>query len=272
MSFRDPKQLKQQLLHFISTTVLEIKRKASIKKTIFSIRNCTTITNFTFASLPCSLLICDALYSCTEEPPAILQSCDDYIAGLLFHARDRYDEMPADTPENRRKGWRRIIMYANYFIPGAAVADLGPGPISAALKQTDYPSGWGGWLPFRWRDTELQDFEQFAAGGKPNILPIIQIILARGPEALNEWVGTVTSWDFKRVVPAHLNAPLNIGPVEFAATFHRAFGRGKNEVRSCDEDVQFLRKAEEGVLNFSVYKSPLGTLRGATGECGLRRS
>ena len=217
-----------------------------------------------------TLLICDALYACTEEPPAILQSCPEYVAGLLFHARDRPEEVPADTPENRRKGWRRIILYANYFIPGAAVADLGPGPVVAALRQPGYPSGWGGWLPFQWRGTELRDFEQFAGGGKPNILPIIQIILARGPEALEAWVGAIKGWDFKRVVPAHLDAPLDIGPAEFAATFDQAFGRGKNEVRSCDEDVQFLRRAEEGPLNFSVYRSPLGTLRGAAGECGLR--
>jgi len=125
-------------------------------------------------------------------------------------------------------------------------------------------------LPFQWRGTELRDFEQFAGGGKPNILPIIQIILARGPEALEAWVGAIKGWDFKRVVPAHLDAPLDIGPAEFAATFDQAYGRGKNEVRSCDEDVQFLRRAEEGPLNFSVYRSPLGTLRGAAGECGLR--
>ena len=58
----------------------------------------------------------------------------------------------------------------------------------------------------------------------------------------------------------------NSTPLQFDA----AFGRSRNEVRACDEDVQFLRKAEEGVLNFSVYRSELGTLRGATGECGLR--
>ena len=82
----------------------------------------------------------------------------------------------------------------------------------------------------------------------------------------------VKTWDFDRVIPAHLDAPLDIGPQEFAATFDFAFGDKKNEVRSCDEDVEFLRKAENGVLNFSVYKTPLGTLRGKTGGCGLRAS
>ena len=218
-----------------------------------------------------TVLVCDALYSTTEDPPAILTSDPEYVRALLFHARDSPEEVPLDTPENRRKGWRRIIMYANYFIPGAATADLGPGPILTALKQLDYPLGWGGWLPFQWRDagTELRAFKQFSAEGKPQMLPIIQIILARGPEALEEWLNRIKSWDFNKVIPAHLDAPLEMGPTEFAATFEQAFGEGKNKVRSCDEDVEFLRKAEEGPLKFSVYASPLGTLRGASG-CNLR--
>ncbi len=44
--------------------------------------------------------------------------------------------------------------------------------------------------------------------------------------------------------------------------------KGVNEVRFCDEDVKFLREAEDGFLNFSVYKSKLGTLRGRS-DCGL---
>ena len=165
--------------------------------------------------------------------------------------------------------WRRIILYANFFIPGASKADLGLGPVAAALKQPQFPLGWGGWLPFQWRDTESLDFAQFSAKGKPNVLPIIQIILARDPPAVSAWLDEMKAWDFERVVPAHLDAPLEVGFRDFAATFDFAFGDGKNEVRSCDEDVRFLRKAEEGVLSFSVYESPYGTLRGKAGPCGL---
>lgn len=40
----------------------------------------------------------------------------------------------------------------------------------------------------------------------------------------------VKQWDFVRVVPAHLDAPLSVGPAEFAETFEFAF-KGKNQVR-----------------------------------------
>ncbi|QDZ18396.1 hypothetical protein A3770_01p09140 [Chloropicon primus] len=219
-----------------------------------------------------TLLVCDAVFAVTENPPPILESDPEYVRALLFHARDSAEEVPRDTQENRRKGWRRIILYANFFIPGAAKADLGLKPIAEALKQPGFPLGWGGWLPFEWRDTELKDFEQFSQGGRPNILPIIQIILARDPAAVFAWLDRMSAkgWDFQSVVPAHLDAPLDIGLKEFAATFDFAFGDKKNEVRSCDEDVEFLRKAEEGALNFSVYKTPYGTLSGKTGPCQLR--
>ena len=218
-----------------------------------------------------TLMVCDAVFATTENPPAILESDPEYVRALLFHARDSFSDVPEDTPENRRKGWRRIILYANFFIPGAAVADLGPGPIAEALSQPEYPLGWGGWLPFRWRETELEDFERFASFGRPNILPIIQIILARDPEAVFEWLDRMKGWSFNTVVPAHLDAPLSMGPEELSETFRYAFGEKRNEVRSCDEDVEILRRAEEGVLNFSVYKTPYGTLRGKEGACGLRR-
>jgi hypothetical protein len=49
------------------------------------------------------------------------------------------------------------------------------------------------------------DFE-----GKPIVLPIIQIILARGPEEVKRWLCVVTKWNFRRVVPMHLGAPLTL--------------------------------------------------------------
>lgn len=211
-----------------------------------------------------TLLLCDALFATNGEPPAILTSTPKLTRSLLFHARDSANELVVDTPAARRKGWRRIVLLSNFFFPGGAKVDLGLGPILAALKNIKYPLGWGGWLPFRWREgMDIKAFEAYSAEGKPTIFTIIQIILARGDsgQATQRWVDTVKEWDFKRVVPAHLDAPLSIGPAEFAQTFD-FIREGRNQVRFCDEDVAFLRKAEEGVLRFSVYKSKLGALVG----------
>jgi len=160
------------------------------------------------------------------------------------------------------------VLLFDFFFPGSGRGDLGPGPILEALKTPTYQDGWGGWKPFSWGEDEARDFETFSAGGKPTVLPIIQIILARDPDEVQRWLSVVSKWNFKRVVPMHLDAPLALNPSNFGDAFE--FVRsGKNKVRFCDEDVQFLREAEEGFLNFSVYKSPLGTLRGE--KCDLRK-
>jgi len=213
-----------------------------------------------------TLLLCDSLFAATAEPPPILTEEPEYVAALLFHARDDPLEIVADSPEARRKGWRRIVLLFNFFFPGAAAVDLGAGPLlESRLFSRPYRYGWGGWQPLAWKgdDSELRSFEAYIGNGKPTVYTIVQIILARGNsgEALRQWVDTVSQWDFTKIVPAHLDAPLSVGPAQFRETFDYA-RKGLNEVRYCDEDVKLLRDLENGILSFSVYDSTLGPLRG----------
>ena len=53
----------------------------------------------------------------TAEPPPILTSDPEYTRALLFHARDEPLEVVADSPEARRKGWRRIVLHGTDY-PG----------------------------------------------------------------------------------------------------------------------------------------------------------
>jgi len=215
-----------------------------------------------------SLLLCDTLVAVNDEPPEILTAVPEYTRALLFHARDEPLELVQDTPEARRKGWRRIVLLFNFFFPGAAQGDLGLGPL---LRLGPYKYGWAGWKPFEWKSEEAEKkaFAVYSNNSRAAIFPIIQIILARGNsgQATQEWVDKVSQWKFGRVIPQHLDAPLTMGPKEFRSNFE-FIAKGVNEVRFCDEDVQFLREAEEGFLNFSVYQSSLGPLRGKS-SCGL---
>lgn len=213
-----------------------------------------------------TLIVCDALLATTAEPPPLLTQEPEYVKALLFHARDSPSEIVPDTPEARRKGWRRIVLLFNFFIPlHSANVDLGIKPLLALDPSYEY--GWGGWMPFSWSpEAELEAFNAYSGGGTPTVYTIVQIILSRGNsgEATLEWVDKVSKWSFERVIPAHLDAPLNIGPKEFSATYD-FIRKGKNEVRYCNNDLKVLQKAEEGPLNFSVYKSKLGLLQGQ--EC-----
>ena len=161
-----------------------------------------------------------------------------------------------------------ITWLFNFFIPGATQADIGLKPL--LRLDPKYECGWGGWQPFAWRaDSEAASFAAYSANGQPTLLPIIQIILNRGvgDGSLQAWVRKVQRWKFDRVVPQHLDAPLAIGPAEFAKPFQFA-ASGGNEVRFCDEDVALLREAERGPLAFSVGKTELGPLTGAACDLG----
>ena len=189
-------------------------------------------------------------------------------AALLYHARDDPLEKVENTPEVRKKGWERIALFANFFMPGSLVTLENDVWLAAAPKSPMPELGWGGALPFTWRESTHKAFEYFSADGKPVVAPIIQIILSRAPEASKAWIDTVTSWDFERVVPAHFDAPIAAGPAEFRATFD-FIAKGKNEVRFCDEDVLFLREALEGLPpDLALFDTPLGSLRGRT-DCAL---
>ena len=88
-----------------------------------------------------TLLICDAVFATTSNPPPILTEEPEYTRALLFHAREGQTDMPQDTPENRQKGWKRIVLLFNFFFPGSGIADLGVQPILQALK-----TPWMGWM------------------------------------------------------------------------------------------------------------------------------
>lgn len=214
-----------------------------------------------------TLLVCDAVLAVTDEPPAILTAEPEYLRALLFHARDDALDVMPDTPENRRKGWRRIVLLFNFFIPGAVQADIGLDPLKAL--DFNYKYGWGGWQPFAWREKdELASFARYSNNGKLALLPIIQIILNRGVAdgSLMQWVDRVTQWRFDTVVPAHLDAPVKASPAEFREPFEFAKDGG-NAVRFCNKDVALLREAENGPLKFSVTPTTSGPLVGE--PCGL---
>lgn len=46
-----------------------------------------------------TVLVCDAVFAVTDEPPRVLTEEDEYVRSLLFHARDLKDEAVEDSPE-----------------------------------------------------------------------------------------------------------------------------------------------------------------------------
>ncbi len=165
-----------------------------------------------------SLLLTDSIVSIPAEPPPVVQ-LDPFP--LLFHARDRASEVPEDKPVNRLKGWQRIVLFAFYFSPGAL--EVPPwGNVFAEARQVGDRSrrNYFGLYPFRWKPGWEQSFEALRQDGRLLVAPILQkLILNRAPQQTLDWAARVAGWDFHRILPCHLDAPLLADSRQFRRAF-----------------------------------------------------
>ena len=116
-----------------------------------------------------TLLVTDTILSVPKEPPAIVQL--DPTA-LLFHAKDHVFDTVEDTPDNRRKGWQRMMLFAFYFRPSAIeITKIGQS-IRDALKAPDRSkSAYFGWFPFQWKTDWQRSFQALQGNGRLFVAP-----------------------------------------------------------------------------------------------------
>ncbi|MDJ0708450.1 MAG: DUF4336 domain-containing protein [Leptolyngbyaceae cyanobacterium MO_188.B28] len=194
-----------------------------------------------------TLLVTDSVISVPTEPPDILQ-LDPYP--LLFHAKDDVFEQVEDTPANRLKGWRRIVLFAIYFRPSALdVISLGQ-TVSNALKAIDRSKkAYYGVYPWRWKSTWSQSFEALHRGGRLFVAPILQaLIFNREPQAVFDWVDTASRWNFQRIIPCHFDSPILTNAHEFQKAFAFLDRASSESSPLADSDGQFLPEEDFKVL------------------------
>ncbi len=165
-----------------------------------------------------TLLLTDSIMSVPEEPPEIVQ-LDPYP--LLFHARDDASEAIVDSPENRRKGWQRISLFSFYFQPKSLeTMGLAESLQTAAKAPNRSRKAYFGLYPFRWKSSWQQSFAALRGNGRLFVAPILQtLILNRAPQETLAWAERVASWNFERIIPCHLDAPLSAQPEQFRQAF-----------------------------------------------------
>lgn len=165
-----------------------------------------------------SLLVTDIVVSIPDEPPAIVQ-LDPY--GLLFHAKDNGFDQVEDTPETRRKGWHRMSLFAFFFRPAALEPVETWQSFRDASKAPDRSKrAYFGWFPFKWNEDWERSFEALRGNGRLFVAPILQaLILNRAPQDTLDWATDVAGWDFDRIIPCHLDAPIAATPRQFRQAF-----------------------------------------------------
>ncbi|BAU11782.1 hypothetical protein LEP3755_22850 [Leptolyngbya sp. NIES-3755] len=199
-----------------------------------------------------TLLVTDSVLSVPEVAPEIIQ-IDPYP--LLFHARENGLEKIEDTEENRRKGWQRVALFTFYFRPsGLDIADLIPSLREIRKAFDRSKKAFFGWYPFRWKVGWQRSFEALRKH-QLIVAPILQrLILNREPQIVIDWAEKVSSWDFQRIIPCHLDAPIEADSQEFRAAFSFL---EKNGTRTLpDEDFELLKEIEEGLIKTNVTPPP----------------
>jgi hypothetical protein len=156
-----------------------------------------------------SLLVTDALVSIPAEPPAVF---DLDPTPLLFHARERGEEPLSDTPENRRRGWKRIVLFANYLRPEPLdIATIG-NILTTCLAPgcRDFRSHFGIY-PFSWRqEWEAAADALLSTEASPlQVAPVLEgLVFPRCRHVLLEWMSSLLSLrDIRWLIAAHYSAP-----------------------------------------------------------------
>lgn len=192
-----------------------------------------------------TLLVTDTVLAVPADPPAIIQ-LDPYP--LLFHARDSAFDQVEDTVANRLKGWQRIVLFSLYFRPSTLNVPGWGQVFQKALKAPDRSKkAYFGLFPFQWLTGWRQSFTALWGGGRLLVAPILQtLILNRDPQETLNWVDRVAGWDFQRIIPCHLSAPIQAGPQQFrqAFTFLEKPDRGDGQPLP-PEDLELLRELEK---------------------------
>ncbi|KAL3157286.1 hypothetical protein ABBQ38_001518 [Trebouxia sp. C0009 RCD-2024] len=154
-----------------------------------------------------TLIVTDAVVCVPPSPPQVVRTANlleagsplpGLIRGLSSLDDDRgfkdkfldgQMEQPAESEEAQvQLGWKRMALQILYFVPGNL---LNPE------------------LSFR------------ALSERLVVSPVLQtLVYSKNPEGARQWVDKVTSdWSFKRVIPAHFDAPVAAGPKDFRQAF-----------------------------------------------------
>lgn len=172
-----------------------------------------------------SLLVTDALVSFKDTPPEVF-ALDP--TPLLFHARERGSEPLLDTAEQRIKGWKRILLFANFFRPacvqvpewGAICQDLwSPGHRQARTHFGLYPFRWSE----DWDDQANRLLSRCERDNPITLAPVLErLVLVRAKEQFVAWLHSLAALDgVMQMFGAHYEAPRPLPPESFASYAER---------------------------------------------------
>ena len=186
-----------------------------------------------------TLHVTDAIVGIDRNPPEIF----DYDpTPLLFHSRERGDEVLKDTIELRKKGWARLVLFASYLKPGRLkIPSLGNIFDHSFKKGLINRRSHFGIYPFLW-DKDWQDSLHYIMGEnspKLQIAPVLKrLIFPRSREILCDWLESVKNFQgMKYLISAHYSSPISFNKNECDNLLKEVNSENWHKV---DENSEFL--------------------------------
>jgi hypothetical protein len=135
---------------------------------------------------------------------------------LLFHAREHGSEPLNDTSTNRERGWKRIVLFANFFQPTSLTVIS----LRASLGQMFAPlcrnrRSHFGFYPFQWGQDWEAEYEQLVTGHSGLMLsPVLErLVFPRKKNVFIDWLRKLANYsEITALISCHYNAPLPITP------------------------------------------------------------
>ncbi|MFN6357094.1 MAG: DUF4336 domain-containing protein [Cyanobacteriota bacterium] len=172
-----------------------------------------------------ALLVTDSLVSMPSTPPALF---DIDPTPLLFHAREKGSEPLVDTPSNREKGWKRIVLFANYFRPNCiSVPSLPPLLTDMFARDCRDARSHFGFYPFRWSEDWEQEADSLFCGGRQQspvrLAPVLErLVFPRAQQCFLAWLKRLGEHpEIKLLVSAHYHAPQPLSAEELVTFAHQ---------------------------------------------------
>ena len=154
------------------------------------------------------LIVTDALVGIDSDPPELF---DLDPTPLLFHSREKGSDLLEDSFEARKKGWKRLVLFASFLRPYMlkipSISEIIRNSFKPGLRN---PKSHFGIYHFSWQEGWEQSAKELIGSNKPllQLAPVIErLIFPRAKDSFLEWLKQIDSIrGIKWLIPAHYNS------------------------------------------------------------------
>ncbi len=198
-----------------------------------------------------SVLVTDALVGIHQDPPELFEFDP---TPLLFHSRDRGDQPLLDTPEARKKGWARLVLFSSFLRPDLLDIPSFFYVLRFAFRPGLFsPKSHFGIFPFSWKDGWENSARELIGQERPllQIAPVLErLVFPRAKETILEWLDDLMKLEgVDKLISAHFSAPIEFN--------QNTIGEFRNEIKSrnwasSEGDWRFLGSVDKALLKTGV--------------------